>query len=217
MGIATVIMGNSGAGKSTSLRNLNPEDCLLIQTVAKPLPFPNAKEWKPFDKESKSGSVICTNKSKLICRYVRNIKAINRKTIIIDDAQYVMAFQMMQRASEKSYDKFVEIGVSMFEILEAVVEAPEDVTVYILTHSDENEYGMNAKVKTVGKMLDKVICFEGLFSICLRAVRDSDGEYIFQTQSVDNSTAKSPMGLFKETEPNDLAQLDKQIRLYFGV
>lgn len=215
MSIATLVIGESGSGKSTSLRNMDAESTLLIQAVPKPLPFRQA-DWKPWDQESKTGSVYVTDNSALIAKIIQAAPKYGKKKIIIDDAQYIMANEFMRRSAEKSYDKFTEIGRNFWDVINAATYAPSDVRVYMLTHSQSDDQG-KTKAKTIGRMLDEKITVEGLFTIVLRAFR-KDGKYMFATQTSGMDTCKSPMGLFEEEAiDNDLAEIDRKICEYYGI
>jgi hypothetical protein len=186
------------------LRNLNPQEVLLIQPVKKPLPF-RAKEWKVFTKAG--GTIFQNDLSAKICEALTRTQ---RKIIIIDDFQYVMCNEFMRRSHEKSYDKFNDIARNAWDIITTAANLPGDFRVYFLSHIDTNDFGKE-KAKTIGKMLDDKITIEGLFSIVLKtAVRD--GEYFFTTKNSGNDTVKSPIDLFdKDLIDNDLAVIDNQI------
>ena len=208
MAIITLILGNSGTGKTASLRNFEANDCLLFQTVKKPLPFRN-REWREATKEG--GNIVKTDLSARICEILQKTK---RKIIVIDDFQYIMANEFMRRSHEKSYDKFNDIARQAWDIITCAANLAPDVRVYFLSHIESNDFGKE-KVKTIGKMLDDKVTIEGLFSTVLKtAVRD--GEYFFTTKNNGNDTVKSPIDLFdKDLIDNDLAKIDAQIVEYY--
>ena len=205
MSISTIILGESGTGKTTSLRNLNPDEVALIQVIKKPLPFRSAG-WMPYVTDS----------------WEKIIKGMNlavekgRKIIVIDDFQYVMANEFMRRSQERGFDKFTEIGNHAWEIFNVAGTLPDDVRVYLLSHTQESDNG-TVKLKTIGKMLEEKITPEGMFTIVLRTVV-SDGQHFFRTRNSGNDTVKSPIGLF-ETDiiDNDLAFVDKEICNYYSI
>lgn len=210
MSIATLILGQSGTGKTTSLRNLDPNDVLLIQAVRKPLPF-RSKEWKQLTSEG--GSIYVCDNAAQICKVMEKT---TRKIIIIDDNQYIMANEFMRRSSEKSFDKFTEIGRNMWDIFNKASALPDDVRVYILSHIEESEMG-KTKIKTIGKLLDEKITLEGMVTICLQTQVVNDN-YIFMTKNNGHNTVKSPIGLFKsEHIENDLKAVDDAIVDYYGL
>lgn len=207
MSIATMILGESGTGKSTSMRNLLPAETLLIQTVKKPLPF-RSKEWKPI---SDNGNVLVTDDSH---RIIAAMQKTRRNVIIIDDFQYMIANEFMRRTSERGYDKFTEMALHAWQVAKIASELPDDVRVYILSHTDTKDDG-TIKAKTIGKLLDEKITLEGLFSIVLRTGKN-DGGYFFRTKNSGSDTVKTPIGLFEsETIDNDLANVDKAICEYY--
>lgn len=215
MSIPTMILGESGTGKSFSLRNLNPKEVLLIQTIKKPLPF-KPKGWKSWDQNSKSGSIYKTDDWALIERIMAKAPEYGKKIIIIDDFQYLMANEFMRRSSEKGFEKFNELGHHSWSVMMKAQDLPDDVRVYFLSHTAVDEYG-NTKAKTIGKMLDEKITVEGLFTIVLRT-KKVDDRYSFSTQNSGTDTVKSPAGLFEETLiENDLNQVDQAICEYYEI
>src|SRR5690606_14948520 len=206
MSITTMILGESGTGKTTSLRNLDPENTLLIQAVRKPLPF-KSHNWKPFSKEHPTGNIFITDNAVEIVRIIRKTR---RKIVVIDDFQYIMANEFMRRSNERGFDKFTEIGRNAWDIINAASSLADDVRVYILSHVETSEHG-KTKIKTIGKMLDKKITLEGMVTIVLRTVVN-DGQYLFSTRNNGHDTTKTPMGLFdSDLINNDLAEVDASI------
>lgn len=212
MSIATMIIGESGTGKSTSLRNLAPSNVLLIQAVKKPLPF-RSKDWKPATKENPAGSLLATDVSETI---VKAMHRTQRDVIVIDDFQYVLANEFMRRSEERGFDKFSDIARHAWDILMAASQLPERKRVYILCHSQNDEQG-RTKAKTIGKLLDEKITVEGLLTIVLRTTVIND-QYLFRTRNSGSDTVKSPIDLFAdETIPNDLAAVDAAICEFYGL
>ncbi len=211
MAIVTMILGESGTGKTTSLRNMPPAETLLLQAIKKPLPF-RSKTWKYWDKvATPQGNIFVRDDSDKI---IVAMKGTKRKIIVLDDFQYVLAHEYMRRSAETGYTKFTEIGRHAWDILSTAAALPDDVRVYILAHTETTETG-KVKAKTIGKMLDEKITIEGMVTIVLRtAVINS--QYIFTTQNNGNDTVKSPIGLF-DTEhiDNDLKSVDDAIQAYY--
>jgi hypothetical protein len=213
MSTSTVILGESGSGKSASLRNLDPADTLLIQAIRKPLPFRTAG-WKPFDKVANpAGNVFVSDHWETIIGLARKTK---RKRIVIDDFQYILANEFMRRTDERGFDKFTDIGKHAWEIIMAMNELAPDVRVYLLSHTAQGDDG-KTRMKTIGKMLDEKITLEGLFTIVLRT-EVADGEFVFRTRNSGSDTTKAPIGMFDtDRVPNDLAEVDKAIVSYYGL
>lgn len=214
MGIPVMVLGESGTGKSTSLRNINPEDTFLIQAVRKPLPFRNS--WTDYDDSTKQGQIIQSDDTGFISQVVSAAHSMGRDKVIIDDFQYLMANEFMRRSQETGFTKFTEIAKHVWELVMCATNAPSDVRVYFLSHTDTTDAG-KIKAKTIGKLLDEKITLEGLFTIVLRSLVD-DGKYMFATQNSGMDTVKSPMGMFDERFiENDLNTVDQTICEYFGV
>lgn len=194
-------MGESGSGKSASLRNFEPDEIGVFNVAGKPLPF-----RKPLSKIDGAS-------------YGKIINALKRaalKAYAIDDSQYLLSFELFGRAKEKGYDKFTEMAVNFYNLIQCVIrETPPDVIVYFLHHTELAPDG-KMKAKTIGKMLDEKLTVEGLFSIVLYCAAGEDG-HKFITQSQGFSTAKSPMDMFPEEIDNDLKFVDEQIREYYGL
>lgn len=211
MSTAVMILGHSGSGKSRSVLNLDPKTTYIVQVIDKPLPFKGAKNV--YNAASKN-SAICDNTAKIVA-LMNGISAdrphIN--AIVIDDAQYIMANEFMRRSHEKSYDRFNDIARNMWDVLSSMGSLREDLVVFLLAHTEENDMGMT-KMKTIGKMLDDKITCEGMVSIVLRSFRN-DGVYGFYTQNNGRDTTKSPEGMFDSpTIDNDLELVRKAIIAY---
>lgn len=201
-----LVIGESGSGKSTSTRNLDPASTFFINVIGKPLPFKGwQSKYTDYNKPIMKGNLFKTHNSDEICACMHHIsgKLPHIKTIIIDDAQYIMSYEFMERAQEKGYDKFIEIGKHMFDVFTTPDKLRDDITVVFLMHSDDitaNGY-TKTKVKTIGKMLDEKITIEGLFTIVLLSVCYKNNEkemcYSFVTKSNGMTTAKTPDGMFK--------------------
>lgn len=199
MGIPVLILGESGSGKSASLRNFSPEDVGIFNVASKPMPF----------------------RSKLPCynhaSYQLIISALSkpsRKAFVIDDSQYLMCFEQFARAKETGYQKFTDMAMNFYNLVKFVIDhTPDDVVVYFLHHTETNDMG-KIKAKTLGKMLDNQLTLEGLFSVVLLCKTDGERHY-FETQSDGYTTCKSPMGMFPPEIDNDLKMVDSSIREYF--
>ena len=205
MGIPVLILGKSGSGKSTSLRNFNSDEVGILNVASKPLPFRNGNKFK-----------IINNAD-----YVKIAKALKKhilNTYVIDDSQYLMAFDSFANAGVKGYEKFTNMAVNFYELLQYIIrETPPDVIVYLLHHTEESDTG-DIKAKTIGKMLDQQLTIEGLFSIVLMAIIGEDGNHYFLTRSNGHNPVKTPMDMFgDERIDNDLKMVDTAIREYYGL
>lgn len=199
MGIPVLILGESGSGKSCSLRNFEKEEVAIYNVAGKPLPFK-----KQLNKANNvSYQEIKTN------MYKKNFKK-----YVIDDSQYLMAFEMFDKAKETGYNKFTDVALNFRNLIDFVIkEMPEDTIVYFLHHTETTETG-KIKAKTSGKMLDNQLTLEGLFSIVLLCKTDGK-EHYFETQSDGYTTCKSPMDMFETRIDNDLKKVDEIIREYY--
>ena len=201
MAIIVMVYGQSGTGKSTSLRNFKPEDVCIVNVSGKPLPFKN--KHKTFNTDD----------------YISIEAAIQKapaKSIVIDDATYLMTGEYMRTAKVTGYQKFTELALNYYTLVKTAAALPDDKIVYFMGHSDIDSNG-NEKFKTIGKLLDEKITLEGMFTIVLKTVV-TDGKYQFSTRNSGQDTAKTPMGMFSEPLiENDLAAVDKAIREYYEI
>jgi hypothetical protein len=215
------IAGPSGTGKSTSLQTLNPEETYLINTSGKRLPFKGSQ--KLYNSEKKNyyepkGILDTLNKLKVISE-----KATHIKQIIIDDSNYLQTFTMMEKATEKGYDKFTILARDIVTLIQEAKRLRDDLNIYYLTHTESVTDGddiVSHKLKTIGKMLDNQVVMEGLFTIILYThveCKANDCNYFFITNRFDKYQSKSPAGMFTELKmPNDLQLADSIIREYYN-
>lgn len=198
MGMAVFVIGFSGSGKSASLRNFKPDEVGVFSVAGKRLPF-------------QSDLKVAMNSNYQI---IETALQRNRlRAYVIDDSQYLLAFDSFRRAKETSYQKFTDYAVSFYRLLDTIKQTDPDTIVYLLHHAEETDRGM-IKAKTIGKMLDNQLVLEGLCEIVLYA--ETDGKkYQFLTQSNGFTTAKSPMGMFPLEIPNDLKAVDSRIREFY--
>lgn len=209
MGTPVFVLGKSGSGKSASLRNFKPDEVLILNVASKPLPFRNGNKFTVVNNAGYKTIIKGINKG---------IEQNKFKTFVIDDSQYLMAFDSFAKAETRGYDKFTEMAVNFYNLLQYIIrQTPEDVIVYLLHHVEESENG-EIKAKTIGKMLDQQLTVEGLFSIVLMAVINERGEYLFVTRSNGHNPVKTPMDMFSdEYIENDLKAVDTVIREYYGL
>ena len=220
------IVGESGTGKSTSLRNLNPETTFIISTTGKPLPF---RAWKkkyiPITIEGKnvSGNYYVSSKWDQILKILQIIDKMmpHIKQVIIDDFQYVLSYEFVDRATEVGYTKFSELAQHAMEILRYSEKMREDCKMIFLTHSENVGDNVNPKyvIKTVGKLLSEKVTLEGLFTyIFFTKVNEGDSgrmEYKLITNNDGSCVAKTSLGMFEDLEiDNDLDEIIKVIDAY---
>lgn len=199
MGVLVMVLGKSGSGKSTSLRNFEADEIGIFNVAGKPLPF--RKRLPKADR----------------CGY-RDIAATLAKNDLrayaVDDSTYLMQFDNFARANDSGYQKFTDIAVSFERLLEAAMATDENTVVYFLHHPDEDERG-NVRPKSVGKMLNEKLCIEGLFPIVI-GCEVRDGKHVFSVEPDERGIAKAPMGMFeKDVFENDLKAVDAAIRDYW--
>lgn len=217
MSIACMVLGQSGTGKTASLRNLNPADVLLLQAVKKPLPF-RAEGWVPCTKGNPSGAILVTDCASTIVGAMQRTK---KPIIIIDDFQYILANEFMRRVLDQTkgneaFAKYNEIARNAWDILMCAGNLADDTRVYIMAHTQEDDSG-RIKAKTIGKLLDEKITIEGLLTIVMRTAV-VNGQYLFSTQNSGTDTVKTPMGMFDSIHiDNDLAAVDVAILAYYAI
>lgn len=200
MGIPILILGESGSGKSASLRNFEAEDVSIFNVAAKPLPF---RKKLPMKSTSDYNAIMsCIQQSQ-------------KKAFVIDDSQYLLCFESFAKAKETGYGKYTDMALHFYNLVQFVIrQTPPDVIVYFLHHTDTDSNTGKTKAKTMGKMLDNQLTLEGLFSIVLICTTDGRN-HGFVTQSDGFTTAKSPMEMFPDVIDNDLKLVDQTVREYY--
>lgn len=226
MAQGVLVIAESGAGKSTAGRNLDPKETFWINVANKPLPFKGwKKKYTPISKEDPTGGNLSKANTPQAILYVLdmiNEKMPHIKNVVVDDWQYMSAFEFFDKADEKGFEKFTFIGQGLAKVAKKPVDLRDDLTIFFLTHSEETQDAKGKrkqKAKTIGKMVDEKLTLEGLFSIVLygKVKRDDAGElmYVFETQTDGANTCKSPMGMFKTADiPNDLQVVKEAIIKY---
>ena len=202
MGIPVLIIGESGSGKSASLRNFEPDEVSVFNVAAKPMPF---RKRLPTKSTADYGVIMA------------GIKASQKKTFVIDDSQFLMCFESFAKAKDTGYGKFTDMALHFYDLVQFVIrKTAPDVIVYFLHHTEVDSNSGKVKAKTLGKMLDSQLTLEGLFAIVLNCVTDGKN-HSFVTQSDGFTTAKSPMEMFDAVIDNDLKFVDQAIREYYGL
>ena len=209
MAEAVLIYGKSGTGKSTSLENFGEKEIYLINVIGKRLPF-----------KKKFVYTTVTDDAEKIKRAMAKVPD-NVKTIVIDDAGYLMTNQFMlghsgDKSGGNTFDLFNRIADSFWSLISYIKALPEDKVVYLIMHEDMNDFGQR-KLRTIGKLLNEKVCIEGMCTVVLRA-ETMGGKYCFVTQNEGNDICKSPVGMFSDIRiPNDLKAVDTAIREYWGL
>ena len=225
---ALCIYGESGMGKTTSLRNMNPETTFIISTTGKPLSFRGwKKKYIPFkiDKDTKeiTGNYYVSSNSEQILKILKiiNSKMSHITAVVVDDMQYIMSYEFVDRATEIGYSRFSEIAQHMMEILRYSEQMRDDCTMCFLTHSENvgTEIDPRYVIKTIGKLLSEKVTLEGIFTYIFfaKAEEGDNGkmEYKLVTNNDGKCLAKTPMGMFEELEiDNDLNEILKVIKEY---
>lgn len=207
MATPVLIIGKSGSGKSTSMRNCQTDDFNLIRVLNKPLPF-----------KGKINGWFCDDYQQIM----KLLIASKAKSIIIDDAGYLITNHFMRGHSSAGKGNAVfalynDIGDYFWNLIQYIVtKVPGDKIVYMMMHEEKDEQG-DVKPKTIGKLLDEKVCVEGMFTIVLRCIEEG-GKHLFVTQASQGAVSKSPIGMFDSlTIENDLAIVDQAIRNYYGL
>lgn len=203
-----LIIGRSGTGKSTSMRNFKSDELALINVEGKPLPF--------------RGKFDSTMKTDNYATITKGIDQTKKKVIVIDDAGYLLTNQFMKGHSSSGagnaiFSFYNDLADKFWALIHHIKdEVPEDKIVYLMMHEDADDLG-KVKPKTIGKMLDEKVCVEGMFTIVLRSIYE-DGKYLFRTQTDGNDVVKTPIDMFSEKEiDNDLKVVDQTIREYYNL
>lgn len=208
MGVAVLVYGKSGSGKSRSLKNFASDEILYVNVEGKPLPF-----------RGKFKYTLSTCNTETIFNQLEKMPTVGIKTAVIDDAGYIMTEYFMANHRNKkqgaSFEMYDEIADRMFNLIRiARLDLPSDAIVYILMHEDTSDYG-EVSLRTIGKLLDRKVCLEGMVTIAIRCTV-SKGKHVFQTVTNGNDITKTPEGLFDEKEiENDLKKVDLAIRDYY--
>lgn len=201
MGLPVLILGESGSGKSASMRNFTSQEVGIFNVAGKPLPF-----------RGQLPTVTTSDYERI--KHV--IQKSSKKTFVIDDSQYLMCFESFAKAKETGYGKYTDMALHFYNLVQFIIrDTAPDVIVYFLHHVETDGVSGKIKAKTMGKMLDNQLTLEGLFSIVLLCQTDGR-KHSFVTQSDGLTPAKSPMEMFDPEIDNDLKMVDKTIREYYS-
>lgn len=215
------IVGPTGTGKSTAIKHLDPKTTYIINVAKKELPFKGAE--KLYNTENRNYKEV--SEATEITRLLKTIsdKAPHIKTIVIEDSNYIMGFNIVSKATETGYTKFSVMAKDMVELLQQARELREDLTTFYLTHPETIEDAgeiVGYKIKTAGKLIDNQIVMEGLMTICLYTYveenKDGTATYYFITNRYKKMPAKSPDGMFDEIKiPNNLQLVLNKVNEYY--
>jgi len=199
-----LVLGESGTGKSHSLKNLNPKETFVLNVYGKALPFRGwKKNYLPIqDLNGNVGNMAAVDDVERVVAVLQYAYRRGFRKIIVDDYQFVAGMKTIRDAKIKGYDKFTDIAQGFIKISDLCKDMPNDAVVVFLSHVEDNGRG-GVKAKTAGRMVDNVIGLESLFTIVLNT-SVNDGVYTFETQTNGQNTAKSPEGMFEKSIPNDL-------------
>jgi hypothetical protein len=219
-----LIIGQSGTGKSTSLTELDSSETAIINPAKKALPFRGFKsKYKEWNKETPNGNLFNVDNAAQIIQVLDyiNTKRLEIKNVIIDDANYIMAFEYIKRAKETGFQKFTDIGVNYSNIITKGCGLRENINFIVMMHPEVDTDALGNKIikaKSVGKLVDQYLNIEGMFSIVLytKVVKHEKGlDYVFITQNDGSNTGKTPRGMFDTLEiKNDLSFVIKKIEEY---
>lgn len=199
--VPVLLIGQSGSGKSTSLRNFTKDEVAVVNVLGKPLPF-----------KSDIKAPKCDDYASIL----KAIAGTKKKTIVIDDANYLITNEFMNKSTVKGFDKYNEMGNNFFNLINGIKNIEGGKTVYLIMHEDTDENG-NVKPKTIGKLLDDKVNIQGMFTVCIRSMFDN-GNYIFRLKTNGQDCVKTPFGMFEnDTMENDLKEFDKVVREYYDL
>lgn len=199
--VPVLLIGKSGSGKSASMRNFKKDEIAIVNVLGKPLPFKN-----------NLNAPKCDNYSTILNSIIKT----DKKTIVIDDANYLITNEFMAKSSIKGFDKYNELANNFWNLIQGIKAIEGGKTVYLIMHEDCDDDG-NVKPKTIGKLLDDKVNVQGMFTVCIRSMFEN-GNYIFRLKTNGQDCVKTPIGMFETEEmENDLKKVDEIIRDYYDL
>lgn len=209
------IMGESGSGKTTSMRNLDPSTTFYIDCDKKGLSWKGWRDQYQFEKHNYMATDQINTVNQILTKISSQENMSHIKTVVIDTLNGLMVADEVRRMKEKGYDKWQDLAQCVWELLDRLYTLRDDLTVIVICHSQtqkEDDGYTFTRIKTSGKKLDK-LNVESKLTTVLYAVAKEDG-YVFITHA-HNSTAKTPMGAFEADEiPNDIVEVLKALEEY---
>lgn len=246
MALSYAIVAFSGFGKSTAIgknealgiEGLDLSKTAIVNIMGKALPIRGwKKHMKPCKMEIQGGKYVITQRGNYFASrktaeiltflsYINTVEAC--KHVVIDDLQYIMGDQYMEKALQKGWDKFNVMAKDLYDVITYGRKMRPDMTFGVLTHADVEKDGdiiVGYKIKTIGKLLDEKISLEGLFTVLLfgdqtRVIDSESGKAVVKKFFVTNydgkfDKAKSPHGMFETLHiPNDLGFVTKKMLQY---
>lgn len=209
------IMGESGSGKTTAMRNLDPKTTFYIDCDKKGLSWKGWRDQYSTENKNYWSTDLVETVQSLLKKISEQENMKHIKTVVIDTLNGLMVADEVRRMKEKNYDKWVDLAQCVWTLLDSLYAFREDLTIIVICHSQtqkEDDGYTFTRIKTSGKKLDK-LNVESKLTTVLNAVQ-KDGKYIFKTRS-DNSTAKTPLGAFDQEEiDNDIVPVIKALKDY---
>lgn len=197
--VPVLLIGKSGSGKSTSMRNFKKDEIAIVNVLGKPLPFKNDLN-----------APKCDDYKTILAA----IEKTDKKTIVIDDANYLITNEFMAKSSIKGFDKYNELANNFWNLIQGIKNIKGGKTVFLIMHEDSDDEG-NIKPKTIGKLLDDKVNIQGMFTVCIRSMFEN-GNYIFRLKTNGQDCVKTPIGMFDVEEmENDLKKVDEIVRDYY--
>lgn len=214
MGVPVMVLGFSGSGKSSSLRNFQKGEIGIFSVAGKRLPFRN--DLSIADLEAKKYEFAQEGHKFEPYEYIMGaMRSSGLNSYAIDDSQYLMSFEEMD-SSKSGFEKFNSIGFNFIGLVRSVRSMlPQDTIVYFLHHPEMDDYG-RVKPKTIGKLIDNHFTLEGLFEVVVMAEFDKN-DYVFKTRTDGATPFKNPPDMLPDVMPNDLKQVDAAIREYWAM
>lgn len=199
--VPVLLIGKSGSGKSASMRNFKKDEIAIVNVLGKPLPFKNDLN-----------APKCDNYQTIL----NSIEKTEKKTIVIDDANYLITTEFMSKSTIKGFDKYNELANNFWNLIQGIKNIKGGKTVFLIMHEDTDDDG-NVKPKTIGKLLDDKVNIQGMFTVCIRSMYEN-GNYIFRLKNNGQDCVKTPIGMFDSEEmENDLKKVDEIIRDYYDL
>lgn len=209
------LMGESGSGKTTSMRNLDPKTTFYIDCDKKGLSWKGWKKAYSTDKKNYYKTDLVGTVATLLDKINTQDNMKHIKVVVVDTLNALMVADEVRRMKEKGFDKWQDLAQCIWQLIDQAMELRDDLTIIFVCHSQtqkEDDGYTFTRIKTSGKKLDK-LCIETKLTTVLHAVCEG-GEYKFKVHS-DNSTAKTPMGAFEDDEiENDITKVLEALKEY---